>query len=359
MAREQPAAFSEVRSVLFAGEAADPHSAAAVLKQGAPQHLINAYGPTEATTFALYHEIKEVPDWSVSIPVGKPIANTTAFVLDQDLAPVPLGVIGELYIGGIGLAEGYLVNQELTAERFIANPFGDGRMYRTGDLARYRPDGVLEFLGRADQQLKIRGFRIEPGEIEAALGRHPAVSQAAVIGREDRPGEKRLVGYVVASSGKEADPAELSRYLGQLFPEYMVPAAIVVLDALPLTSNGKLDHRALPAPEFRRNGPAARRAPRTPQEKILCSLMAEILGVAGIGIDDNFFALGGDSISSIQLVSRARKAGWRISARDIFQFQSIEALASVASQAETLPCCRARRGRAAAVDPDHALAAGA
>ncbi len=337
MAREQPAAFSDVRYVLFAGEAADPHSVAAVLKKGAPQHLINAYGPTETTTFALYHEVKEVPDGSVSIPIGKPIANTTAFVLNEHLAPVPFGVIGELYIGGIGLAEGYLGNQELTAGRFVSNPFGEGRMYRTGDLARYRPDGDIEFLGRADQQLKIRGFRIEPGEIEAALARHPGVAQAAVIGREDRPGDKRLVGYVVGADGEGAEPAVLSSYLGRLFPEYMVPTAIVVLEALPLTPNGKLDRKALPAPELRASATAGRRAPGTVQEKILSSLFTEILGVQRIGLEDNFFALGGDSISSIQLVSRARKAGLRITARDIFQYQSVEALASVASNVETLP----------------------
>jgi len=210
VAREQPSAFAGVRNVLFAGEAADPHSVAQVLEKSAPEHLINAYGPTEATTFALCHEVKAVPAGSVSIPIGKPIGNTTAFILDPQLALVPVGVTGELYLGGIGLAEGYLGKQELTAERFISNPFGEGRLYRTGDLARYRIDGDIEYLGRVDEQLKIHGFRIEPGEIEAALVGHPTVAQAAVIGREDRPGDKRLVGYVVANIGESADPAVLS-----------------------------------------------------------------------------------------------------------------------------------------------------
>ena len=201
-------------------------------------------------------------------------------------------------------------------------------MYRTGDLARWRADGILEFLGRADQQVKIRGFRIEPGEIEAALMSYPGVSQAAVIAREDRPGDKRLVGYVVPANGQCADPAVLRTHLGQSLPDYMVPAAIVVLEALPLTPNGKLDRKALPAPELRVT--TTWQAPGTPQEELLCALFAETLGLPRVGIEDNFFELGGDSISSIELVSRARQAGLLITPRDIFQHQSVEALAAVA-----------------------------
>src|ERR1700736_2168739 len=203
-------------------------------------------------------------------------------------------------------------------------------MYRTGDLARWRAGGVLDFLGRADQQLKLRGFRIEPGEIEAALARHPAAAQATVIAREDRPGDKRLVGYVVPAIGQSTDPATLRAHLGQSLPDYMVPAAIVLLDALPLTPNGKLDRKALPAPDFGVTNDSWL-APRTPREELLCLLFAETLGLPRVGIEDSFFELGGDSISSIQLVSRARKAGLVITPRDVFQYQNVAALAAIAS----------------------------
>ncbi|MEV5708584.1 amino acid adenylation domain-containing protein, partial [Actinoallomurus sp. NPDC052274] len=295
-------------TLVVAGEACPPEL---VERWSRDHRMINAYGPTEttvATTVSAPLSGRIVP------PMGTPVANTRVYVLDEYLRPVPPGVPGELYAAGLSLARGYLGRPGRTAERFVADPYGapGERMYRTGDLVRHRADGRLEYLGRTDHQIKIRGFRVEPGEVESALTGHEAVSQAAVLVREDPPGGRRLVAYVAG----DADPAELRAFVRDRLPEYMVPAAVVPLPELPLTASGKLDRAALPAPEFRASG----RAPRTPQEELLCRLFAEVLGLDGpVGADDGFFDLGGDSIVAIQLVARARREGLVLTAREVFR----------------------------------------
>ena len=313
-----------LETLIVGGEACSRELAA---RWSEGRRMINAYGPTETTVCATMSgplSGEEVP------PIGRPIWNTRVYVLDGSLGAVPVGVAGELYIAGAGLARGYLKRPGLTAERFVANPFeSDGsRMYRTGDLARWREDGNLEFLGRVDQQVKIRGFRVELGEIEAVLREQDSVQEAVVVAREDEPGEKRLVGYVVGAAGKSVDASALRQELTKKLPDYMVPAAVMVLERIPLTANGKVDRKALPAPEF--ISTSDYREGRTPEEEILCGLFAEVLGVSRVGLDDNFFEMGGDSIVSIQLVSRARKAGLIITPREVFQRQTVEGLAAIA-----------------------------
>ncbi|ELP64082.1 non-ribosomal peptide synthetase [Streptomyces turgidiscabies] len=286
----------------------------------------NLYGPTESTVDAL---VARVRDHDRPL-VGRPVAGTRAYVLDDRLQPVPPGVTGELYLAGGGLARGYLDRPALTAERFVADPFGapGSRLYRTGDLARWTPDGYLDYLGRADDQVKIRGFRIEPGEIEAVLAAEPDVAQVVVTVRQESA-RKLLVAYVVPVPGQLPDPGRLRAQVGRQLPDHMVPAAVVLLDRLPELANGKLDRSALPAPDFA--ALSTGRAPGSELEKALCGVLADVLGLDEIGVDDDFFALGGDSIMAMQLVSRARAVGVRITPRLVLRHRTVAGLAEVAT----------------------------
>ncbi len=326
-------------AVVLGGEALSASAVADVREALPGSRLVNGYGPTEATVYATSWEAGAEGDggWDGEPAIGKPVWNARAYVLDGRLQPVATGVLGELYLAGPGLARGYLRRAALTAERFVADPFGPPgeRMYRTGDLVRRRRNGDLEYAGRADTQVKVRGFRVEPGEIEAALAAHPAVAQAVVVVREDRPGERRLTGYVVPRGERAPRPGELREHLAGRLPDYMLPSALLVLDALPLNANGKLDRGALPAPD--RSGSRDGLAPRTPREEQLCRLVAEVVGVDHVNADDSFFDLGGDSIVSIQLVSRARMEGLHLTSRDVFQHKTVAALAVAAQVREEAP----------------------
>ncbi|MCX5241378.1 non-ribosomal peptide synthase/polyketide synthase [Streptomyces prunicolor] len=320
---DEPAAAhcTELLQVMCSGEAL-PAQLAARFHQVLPgSRLHNLYGPTEASVDVTAHEVPADP---ATVPIGRPVWNTRTYVLDAGLCPVPPGVAGELYLAGVQLARGYLGRSALTAERFVADPYATepgARMYRTGDLARWTRDGELEYLGRADDQVKLRGFRIELGEIESVLAAHGSVAHATVVLRDER-----LVAYVVPS-GETADSAELRAHTAQSLPDHMVPSAVVTLDALPLTPNGKLDRRALPAPDFAAEVTDTR--PRTPLEETLCALVADVLGLERVGVEDDFFSLGGDSIVAMQLVARARAAGLTFSPRDVFRHKSAAGLATV------------------------------
>ena len=300
---------------------------------GPDTRVINSYGLTEATIDSTYYEDPEVdgPDDGL-VPIGRPFANTETYLLDGDLQPVPIGVPAELYIGGPGLARGYLNHPELTAERFIVHPFSSApgaRLYRTGDLARFLPDGNIEFLGRADHQVKLHGFRIELGEIEAALAQHPAVDQVAVLLREDQPGDKRLVGYVVLDQEHVVTIADLRRFLHEKLPEYMVPSSVVMLDVLPLTPNGKVDRRALPEPLGRRQSEEAFVPPQNETQQKIADIWKEVLRVEKVGIHDNFFDLGGHSLLVVKVHGKLREVFDRnLSIVDLFRFPTVASLAN-------------------------------
>jgi ATP-binding cassette subfamily B protein AbcA/BmrA len=321
-----------LRYLIVGGDALDAAVVRRVLADSPPQQLINGYGPTESTVFALTHAVHDVPQDAHSVPIGRPIANTRVYLLDERGRPVPVGVAGEIHIAGDGLALGYLNRPELTAQRFVADPFHGGRMYRTGDLGRYRTDGVIEFLGRNDHQVKLRGYRIELGEIEAQLRQQPGIRDAVVVVREDSPGDRRLVAYCCADAGQDAgqDPCDaqaLRAALSDQLPEYMLPAAFVRLQRLPLTPNGKLDRRALPPPDAHALAQRGYEAPRGGLEAVIAQAWSEVLQLERIGRHDHFFDLGGHSLMMPLVVSLLRRRQIRLGMTDLFQHPTVESLA--------------------------------
>jgi amino acid adenylation domain-containing protein len=310
----QPKSIFPGKRLILGGESAN-WSLIKTLRNLAPTcSVFNHYGPTETTVGVLTYQVEfdKIGCDFDTVPLGLPIANTQIYILDSYLQPVPIGVPGEIYIGGDNLGRGYLNRPELTAEKFIPNPFDTQvktRLYKTGDLARYLPDGNIEFIGRIDGQVKIRGFRIELGEIEAVLGQHPDIAQAVVVAPEDEMAQKRLVAYLISEQKQAPTHKEISNFLTSKLPEYMVPSAFVILKSFPLTSNGKIDRRALPAPdEMRPELTGNFVAPRTNIEEVLAAIWAEVLKLEKVGIYDNFFELGGHSLLATQVISRVRQA---------------------------------------------------
>jgi acyl-CoA synthetase (AMP-forming)/AMP-acid ligase II/aryl carrier-like protein len=319
-----------VRSLVVAG---DVVTEALVTRWAPGRRMFNAYGPTEATIWAT---VQACASGDVGHPcIGRPIANARVYVLDAHGQPAPVGVTGEIHIGGAGVARGYLSRPALTAARFVPDPFGGApgaRLYRTGDLGRWRTDGTLEFLGRNDFQVKVRGFRIELGEIEARLAEYPGVRETVVLAREDTPGDQRLVAYI-AGAGEALDAERLRAHLSARLPEALVPAAYVRLEAFPLTPNGKVNRRALPAPERDAYATRAYEAPRGPVEEALAAIWTELLGVDGVGRWANFFELGGHSLRAVTLIERLRQRGLHAEVRAVFTAPTLAALAATVSEA--------------------------
>ncbi|AEV81921.1 nonribosomal peptide synthetase DhbF [Actinoplanes sp. SE50] len=333
IAGTRPAAFAGLRTVSCGGEAASGEAIRLVRAACPGIRVMNGYGPTETTTFATTMEVEESGG---TPPIGVPLDATRVYVLGPDLRPVPIGVSGELYVAGWQNARGYLNRPALTAERFVAAPFGPpgSRMYRTGDVVRWREDGVLEYVGRGDQQVKIRGFRIELGEVEAALLRLPEIAQAYATAQETAPGARRLVAYVVGAAGETPEPTRIRESLRESMPDFMVPAVVTVLPALPLNANGKVDRAALPDPEVT---VTAGREASGAVESALAVAFAEALSVSRVGASDSFFDLGGDSIRAIQVVTRVRNAGWLIGVGDVLTLHTVEKIAERAVPATPAP----------------------
>ncbi|MFD8519481.1 amino acid adenylation domain-containing protein [Streptomyces capillispiralis] len=328
IAAEAPETFRSLREVWTGGEALPAAAVRQALDACPDLTVVNAYGPTEVTVMAAAHRLPAGAPVPESVPIGRPLDGKRVLVLDSGLRLCPPGVAGELYVAGVGLARGYVGRPDLTAERFVADPYGEpgARLYRTGDVVRWREDGLLEFVGRTDNQVKLRGFRIELGEIEAVLAGHDTVGQIAVVVREDRPGVRHLVGYAVPAPGATLDTEDLRTWAAERLPDYMVPRPVVALDALPLTTNGKLDVRALPAPEHAEEDT---RGPRTPHEELLCGLFAEVLGLDTVSVHDNFFERGGHSLLATRLVSRVRAVlGVELPIRRVFEEPTVAALAA-------------------------------
>ncbi|HKN99659.1 MAG TPA: amino acid adenylation domain-containing protein, partial [Pseudonocardiaceae bacterium] len=349
VAQEAPEAFTGLREVWTGGDVVPAAAIRRVLAHCPGLLVVDGYGPTETTTFATAHPLRSAADVPDVVPIGRALDGMRTHVLGPDLDPVPEGTPGELYIAGAGVARGYWNRPGATAERFLADPFDPtgGRMYRTGDIVRRNPSGALEFLGRLDEQVKVRGFRIELAEVEQALAAHPDVAQVVVVAREDRPGVKRLVAYLVTEGGRPA--GDLAAFVAATLPDYMVPAAFVVLDHLPLTRNGKVDRRALPEPEL---PDTDRVAPRTPTEQRVAEIVAGVLGLDRIGVTDDFFALGGDSVLALQALSRLRSAfGAPLTGRALFDLPTVEALARLLSAAPAAADQPIRHGQSGAVVP--------
>jgi len=332
---QAPEALSEIRQLLTGGETLSVAHIRRALSVLPDTRIINGYGPTESTTFTCCYQIpKQLDETVISISIGRPISNTQVFILDSHLKPVPIGVVGELYIGGDGLARGYVHRPGETAGTFIPNPFSDepgARLYKSGDLARYLAQGGIEFIGRLDDQVKIRGFRIELGEIENTLKQHPSVRNAVVVAKEDNPGNKGLVGYIILNESFNTPANELKKFLKYKLPEYMVPTAFVFLDTLPLTANGKVDRQALPPPDQgRREIESAFAAPQNELQQKLVKIWEKVIGVNPIGIKDNFFDLGGHSLIIVRLIAQIEKAfGKRLPPAILFQAPTVEQLADI------------------------------